>query len=77
MKVQPWIYEHYKGKQYEVIGEVFHSETRESMVLYKVLYNSPEFWENTLWIRPKDNFFEILNMSWKKCQDFVLFLLFK
>ncbi|HTL80254.1 MAG TPA: DUF1653 domain-containing protein [Bacteroidia bacterium] len=45
-------YKHYKGKFYEVIGTVRHSETLEEMVLYKALYESPEFGKDQLWVRP-------------------------
>ncbi|HEY5714474.1 MAG TPA: DUF1653 domain-containing protein [Candidatus Gracilibacteria bacterium] len=31
-------YRHHKGKEYEVLGVVLHTETREPMVLYKALY---------------------------------------
>lgn len=40
------IYEHYKGKRYEVIGVGRHSETLE------------EFGKNSLWVRPKAMFEE-------------------
>lgn len=53
-----WKYKHYKDKPYEVIDVVRHSETLKEMVLYRALYNSPEFGENKLWVRPKDMFFE-------------------
>lgn len=36
--VKPGIYRHYKGKDYKVLGTVFHSETREKLVLYLELY---------------------------------------
>jgi hypothetical protein len=70
MSIQNWIYEHFNGKRYEVIGEAFDSETTEIMIIYKALYNSPEFWENALWVRPKDNFLEVLDISWKKVPRF-------
>jgi hypothetical protein len=46
-------YRHYKGKEYEVIGVVRHSETHEPLVLYKPLYNA-----TGLWVRPHAMFFE-------------------
>lgn len=49
-------YRHYKGKEYEVIGVGRHSETLEELVIYKALYDSPEFGKNSLWARPKDMF---------------------
>ena len=47
------IYEHYKGKRYEVIDTVRHSETEELMVLYRALYG-----DEGLWVRPFSMFFE-------------------
>lgn len=52
------IYEHYKGKRYEVLDEVTHSETGEPMVLYKMLYATTDYPEGSLWVRPKAMFFE-------------------
>lgn len=50
------IYKHYKGHDYEVIGVARHSETLEEMVVYRAMYNSPEFGKNFLWVRPKEMF---------------------
>lgn len=47
------IYKHYKGNRYEYIGECFHSETLEEMVIYKALYG-----EGKTWVRPMAMFFE-------------------
>lgn len=43
---------------YEVIGFCLHSESKEEMVIYKALYESPEFGLNQTWVRPKSMFFE-------------------
>ncbi|OGL97620.1 hypothetical protein A2318_04190 [Candidatus Uhrbacteria bacterium RIFOXYB2_FULL_45_11] len=47
------IYRHYKGNDYEVIGEARHSETLEPMVVYRALYGDQE-----LWVRPLTMFGE-------------------
>ena len=44
-------YRHYKGNLYEVIGEATHSETEESLVVYRALYG-----EFGLWVRPCEMF---------------------
>jgi len=49
-------YRHYKGKEYEILRIARHSETLEELVVYRALYNSPEFGENALWVRPKAMF---------------------
>ncbi len=41
------IYRHYKGKQYELIDFACHSETLETMVIYRAMYG-----EKKLWVRP-------------------------
>jgi hypothetical protein len=58
MSIREGIYEHYKGNLYRTIGTVRHSETREELVLYRALYNSPEFGRNALWVRPQQMFLE-------------------
>lgn len=63
-------YEHYKGKQYEVIGLARHSETLEELVIYKALYDSKEFGNNALWARPKSMFFENITKDGEKMPRF-------
>lgn len=46
-------YRHYKGHEYEFLGEASHSETLEEMVIYRALYD-----EHKIWVRPKAMFFE-------------------
>jgi hypothetical protein len=51
------VYEHYKGKRYQVLGLATHTETGEKMVVYKALYKG-DFPEGALWIRPLNMFKE-------------------
>lgn len=51
--IEPGRYRHYKGNEYEVIGMARHSETHETMVVYRPLYG-----EGALWVRPAVMFFE-------------------
>jgi len=61
--IQPGTYEHYKGKQYQVLHVAIHSETLEEFVVYKALYDSKEFGNEAIWIRPKSMFLETVNIN--------------
>lgn len=61
------IYRHYKGKEYELIDVVIHSETLEKMVLYRPLYENEI---GGLWIRPYEMFFEEIEVDGKKVNRF-------
>ncbi|HRY31101.1 MAG TPA: DUF1653 domain-containing protein [Candidatus Paceibacterota bacterium] len=63
-------YEHYKGKQYEMLGVARHSETLEELVIYRALYDSEEFGPNALWARPKKMFFDTVNVNGEEKQRF-------
>jgi hypothetical protein len=63
------IYEHYKGKRYQVLGVGTHTETGERMVIYKALYKG-NFPEGTLWIRPLGMFTENVAVNGKSVQRF-------
>lgn len=56
--IQPGLYRHYKGKDYEVIGVAQHSETLEELVLYRPLYG-----ERGYWVRPLTMFTETVNVG--------------
>ncbi len=58
-------YRHYKGKEYEVIGVARYSETLEELVVYRALYNSEEFGDEALWVRPKKMFLEEVKIDGK------------
>ncbi len=62
-------YKHYKGKYYEVIGVAYHSETKEELVVYKALYET-EFGKDSLFVRPKKMFCELVNIDGKKVPRF-------
>lgn len=51
-------YRHYKGKEYEIMGIARHSETLAELVVYRGLYEDPEFGPNPIWVRPKEMFFD-------------------
>ncbi|MCK4521028.1 MAG: DUF1653 domain-containing protein [Nanoarchaeota archaeon] len=70
MDVKPGKYQHYKGNFYEVIGVARHSETLEELVVYKALYDSEEFGNNALWVRPKEMFLGTVNVDGKEVPRF-------
>jgi len=51
--IEPGLYRHYKGNDYEVLGVATHSETEERVVVYRALYG-----EFGLWVRPLEMFEE-------------------
>lgn len=67
MKLKSGIYQHYKGKQYEVVGVARHSETLESMVVYKALYQTSG---GNLWVRPLKMFTEKIVIEGKEVARF-------
>jgi cyclomaltodextrinase / maltogenic alpha-amylase / neopullulanase len=71
--VRPGRYKHYKGKVYEVIGVARHTETLESLVVYKALYDSPEFGPEALWVRPLAMFLEKVAVDGKEVARFEYF----
>ena len=58
-------YRHYKGKEYEVIGVVRHSELMEELVVYRALYGDFD-----LWVRPIKMFLEEVEIKGKKMSRF-------
>lgn len=50
-------YRHYKGNLYEVIVVARDCEDpQKELVVYKALYDSPEFGPNQVWVRSKEDF---------------------
>ena len=46
-ELKPGVYRHFKGNLYQVLGVAHHSETQETLVVYRALYG-----ERGLWVRP-------------------------
>jgi len=63
--MQTGIYEHYKGNLYYVIDTVRHSESEESLVLYRTMYG-----DKNLWVRPYKMFFEDIEFNGSKIPRF-------
>jgi hypothetical protein len=58
-------YRHYKGNEYEVIGEAVHTESEEKLIIYRSLKDS-----NDVWARPYDMFFETVIVGEKEVPRF-------
>ena len=65
-------YKHYKGKLYKVIGIAKHSENLEELVVYQALYESKEFGNNAIWVRPAKIFTEKVILNGKEVPRFEL-----
>lgn len=61
------IYQHYKGKQYRVIGVGKHSESLDDVVLYEALYENPL---GRLWCRPAAMWSELVEVNGEKVPRF-------
>lgn len=53
MELQRGIYQHYKGKLYQILHMARHSETEEKLVVYQCLYG-----DYSIWVRPLSMFTE-------------------
>lgn len=58
-------YRHFKGNEYEVIGMGTHSETGESLVIYRALYGNFQ-----LWVRPATMWVDMVEYHGKTVQRF-------
>ncbi len=61
------IYRHYKGSLYQVLHTAQHSETEESLVVYRCLYG-----EYGVWVRPLAMFAETVTVEGKELPRFEL-----
>ena len=58
MQLKSGIYQHYKGKLYQVFHVATHSETEEKLVVYKCLYG-----DYSMWVRPLAMFQETVTLE--------------
>ena len=58
MTLKSGIYQHYKGKLYQVFHIATHSETEEKLVVYQCLYG-----DYSMWVRPLSMFQETITLS--------------
>jgi hypothetical protein len=58
-------YIHYKNKLYRLLDFATEKNTLEEYVIYQPQYHSEEFGDDLLWIRPKEMFFEDINLEGK------------
>jgi len=63
--IKPGIYQHYKGKEYKVIGIARHTETAEELVVYQALYD-----DFALWVRQISMFNELVLVNGKQIPRF-------
>jgi hypothetical protein len=59
------IYRHFKGNEYEVLGIGLDCETLKETVIYRALYG-----ERKIWLRPKDDFCELIFKNGKVFKRF-------
>ncbi len=69
-ELQPGIYQHYKGDDYQVYGVARHEETHEELVVYQALYKHEEVGDYALWVRPKNVFLEEVEVDGERVPRF-------
>jgi len=63
--VEPGRYRHYKGNEYTVLGVARHSETEETLVVYR-----QEYGDRGLWVRPLSMFAESVEIGGRSVPRF-------
>jgi hypothetical protein len=65
VSIRAGIYQHYKGKRYQVYECAQHSETGETVVVYRCLYG-----DHSLWVRPLAMFDESVELNGERVPRF-------
>lgn len=66
-EIKQGIYRHYKGNLYQVLHTARHSETEETLVVYRALYG-----DYGVWVRPLAMFCESVTIDGKTLPRFEL-----
>ena len=65
------IVQHYKNKRnYKIISNAKHTETREDMIIYQAQYDDPELGKRPWFVRPKKMFEETVEYEGKNIPRF-------
>jgi hypothetical protein len=64
--MKPGLYQHFRGKYYQVIGICIHSETLEDHVIYQALYGDYD-----IWVRPLSMFLEKVEYEGNEVPRFI------
>jgi len=64
-ELRPGRYRHYKGGEYQLLCTAKHSETLETMVVYRALYG-----EGDVWVRPAVMWLESVFLGEQSVQRF-------
>ena len=67
IQIPQGIYRHYKGNLYQVLHTAQHSETEETLVVYRCLYG-----EYGVWVRPIEIFSETVTVDGQQVPRFEL-----
>ncbi len=65
------VYEHYKGDHYRIIALGRDSSTLAPIVVYQGLYDSEEFGSQPMWVRPLEEFMEMVEVAGERCPRFI------
>ncbi len=68
--LKPGIYKHYKGGFYKVLGVARNENTQEEVVVYRSISRGLENGEGPLWVRPIDQFAELVDAKEKRVQRY-------
>lgn len=61
-QVKPGVYEHYKGRHYQVITTALHTDEKAPLVIYVALYYDAQAPAH-IWARPLDEFLAAVNVN--------------